>query len=140
MQIFIIGSPLETAKVLDPRRLNKQIIETIQILRAISGQSEVWKNHPVVKMYRSHWDWLILYKETLKYYVNGDLENAKFMSNEADKQRPDFLDQNFFDQMKRRLYTKDPGYYSQWSYLGESNINWYYVSNNWVYYENGKRI
>lgn len=27
MQVFIIGSPYETAKVLDKKRLNKQIIE-----------------------------------------------------------------------------------------------------------------
>lgn len=32
MQIFIIGTPFETAKALDRKRLNKQIIECQQIL------------------------------------------------------------------------------------------------------------
>lgn len=140
MQIFIVGSPLETAQVLDPRRLNKQVIETVQIVKTIIGESDAWKNHPVVKMYTAHWDWLILYKETLKSFLNGDLDNAKFLSKEADRYRPDFHIQAFFDQMKRRLYTKDNNYYSQWSYLGKSNVNWYYVSGNWIYYENGKRL
>lgn len=39
MQIFIVGSILETAKALDKRRLNKQIIECKQILAAIDGES-----------------------------------------------------------------------------------------------------
>jgi hypothetical protein len=37
MQVFIVGSPLETAKALDNRRLNKQIIECQQILDALNG-------------------------------------------------------------------------------------------------------
>ena len=32
MQVFIIGSPFETAKCLDSKRLNKQIMECGQIL------------------------------------------------------------------------------------------------------------
>ena len=42
--------------------------------------------------------------------------------------------------MKRRLYTKDKNYYNQWSELGESNINYYFVDNQWLLYENGKLI
>lgn len=39
MQIFLPSpSCLQTARQLDKRRLNKQIIETAQILRAIDGQ------------------------------------------------------------------------------------------------------
>ena len=48
MQIFIIGSPFETAQALDKRRLNKQIIECRQIMKAINGESEAWANHPCV--------------------------------------------------------------------------------------------
>ena len=35
MQVFIIGSLLDTAMCLDKKRLNKQIIECQQILKAI---------------------------------------------------------------------------------------------------------
>ncbi len=42
--------------------------------------------------------------------------------------------------MKRRLYTKDNNYYSQWKDLGESDVNFYYVDGNWLHYKNGKLI
>ena len=56
--------------------------------------------------------------------------------------RPNFHTKDYFNQMKRRLYTKDKSFYNQWNYLGESNINWYYDNNEnkFIYYENGKRI
>ena len=38
MKVFIIGTPLETAIALDGRRLNKQIVETQQILDALNGK------------------------------------------------------------------------------------------------------
>ena len=54
--------------------------------------------------------------------------------------RPEFHTDEYFKQMKRRLYTKDNNHYSQYKDLGESDINWYYVNNEWLYYKNGKRI
>ena len=44
MQVFIIGTPLETAMALDAKRLNKQTIEARQILKAIVGDSKAWAN------------------------------------------------------------------------------------------------
>jgi hypothetical protein len=35
MQVFVIGSAIETAMCLDKKRLNKQIIECQQILKGI---------------------------------------------------------------------------------------------------------
>lgn len=46
----------------------------------------------------------------------------------------------YFDQMKRRLYTKMPEHYNQWELLGESDVNWYFVDGEWRYYRGGKRI
>ena len=140
MQVFIVGNPLETAMILDSRRLNKQIIETEQIIKAITGESKAWNSHPVVKMYKDYFSWLMLYKFTLIYFRQGDIISARNMSGYADIIRPNFHTCDFFDQMKRRLYTKDDKYYSQWSYLGKSDVNWYYVSGSWLYYKNGKRL
>ena len=36
---------------LDSKRLGKQRLETHQILKVLSGESEAWKNHPAVKMW-----------------------------------------------------------------------------------------
>ena len=68
MNAFIIGTALETAMVLDMKRLNKQIIECKQILNAISGLSNAWRNHPAVIQYRKHTDWLTAYMHCLIHY------------------------------------------------------------------------
>lgn len=44
----------ESAKVLDRQRLGKQRVEVLQILRALSGETDGWKNHPAVKMWKGY--------------------------------------------------------------------------------------
>lgn len=139
MQVFIVGSPYETAESLDPRRLWKQILECDQIIAAIEGKS-AWSKHPVILMYKNNVDWLKLYRTTLGLYKAGCLEDAKKCSDIAELIKPSFICDNLIKQMKRRLYTKDKNYYNQWSELGESNINYYFVDNQWLLYENGKLI
>ena len=139
MQIFIIGSPIETADVLDRRRLNKQIIECRQILAAIEGRSKAWANHPCVLMYRKHTSWLENYLQCLEL-ARHQYMAANIYSLNADKLRPPFHTEEYFNQMKRRLYTKDNDYYRQWESLGESDVNHYFVDGEWRYYRKGKRI
>ena len=152
MQIFIIGNPYETALTLDKRRLNKQVIETGQIIDAIcyrihGRKGGAWRNHPVVIMYQDHLEWLTRYGEILDLVRLGHkIEDGDGVSNllrstieEAEKLKPHFHTQEFFHQMKRRLYTKDNQHYSQWASLGESEENWYFVDGGWIKYKNGKR-
>ena len=44
----------KSAKVLDNKRLNKQIVECYQILKAITLPDYGWQNHPAVNMWREH--------------------------------------------------------------------------------------
>jgi hypothetical protein len=44
----------KTAEVLDMRRLGKQRVETLQILKALSDPSYGWQHHPAVNMWRNH--------------------------------------------------------------------------------------
>ena len=67
MNVFIVGSPLETARALDKRRLNKQIIECQQIIKAIMGAC-AWANHPCTLQYKGYEKWLEWYMLTLHYY------------------------------------------------------------------------
>lgn len=138
MQVFIVGSPLETAKKLDKRRLNKQIIECEQILDAMSGK-KAWSNHPCVLQYKNHEPWLKRYYWCLDYYKKGMFNAASLLDYMASLITPDFHTEDYFNQMKRRLYTKDNEHYKQWSYLGESEENWYYVDDEWLKYINGKK-
>ena len=139
MQVFIIGTPFETAMALDPKRLRKQIIECGQILDALKGKT-AWSNHPCVLQYRGYEKWLEIYKGILMSYEKCEFGTAILSNMYADNYRPDWHTYEYYDQMKRRLYTKDPEHYKQWADLGESNCNWYFVDGEWQKYVNGKRI
>lgn len=53
MQTFVpLPDFYRSAAVLDQRRLGKQRIETLQILRALAGVSPGWRNHPATRMWR----------------------------------------------------------------------------------------
>ena len=142
MNVFIVGSPLETAKALDAKRLNKQIIETKQILDALFGESEAWNRHPATLQYDEFKQWLLVYRDCLLEYRRGDWKDAHKYSQLADSIRPPFHTEEFFNQMKRRLYTKDNNHYAQWAHLGESDCNWYWSPREQkiIKYVNGKRI
>lgn len=140
MQIFIIGSAIETAKCLDKKRLNKQIIECRQILKAINRETKAWVNHPCTIQYRTHKEWLIAYMHCLEAFYNKDIHKARIWNLYALDNTPNFHTQGYFENMKRRLYTKNPEHYIQWSHLGNSDENWYFVNNEWKKYINGKLI
>ena len=139
MQVFIIGTPLETAMALSKRHLNNQINEAKIILDALHG-AKAWSNHPCVLQYRGYEMWMGFYKYCLEYYAEGLFRDAKIESEYAESCKPPFHTQEYYDQIKRRLYTKDKEHYRQWAHLGESQVNLYYVDGEWRKYVNGKRI
>ena len=50
MQSFLpIADFTETARILDPRRLGKQRVEALQILRGLIVPGYGWRHHPAVK-------------------------------------------------------------------------------------------
>ena len=154
MQVFVpYPSPYECAGTLDDRRLNKQILECRQILKAIRGESSAWANHPCVKMYRDHEQWLTHYmhclelRQSYKKLSDNDFDEAMmdyFLQKEVDELAseitPPFLTAEFCAQHRRRLYTKSPKLYMQWADLGTSDENWYFVDGELLKYKNGKRI
>ena len=139
MQVFIVGSPLETAMALDKRRLNRQLQEVKVILAALNG-AKAWSNHPCVLQYRGCESWLRAYYGCLYSYVRNEEQNAILYSELADAIRPDWHDQRYYDNMKARLFTKNPQHYAQWADLGKTDENWYFVDGVWLKYVNGKRI
>lgn len=144
MQVFVpYPSPIDVAKAMsnDKLRLRKQILEADQIIAAINGKSQAWKNHPVVKMYFDYAAWLWYYHETLDAYTQECFTLAKQYSYQCDAYfRPPFLTSDLCDQHKRRLYTKTPELYPQFAEYGKSEENWYFVDGEIVKYINGKRI
>ena len=62
MQTFLpYASFAESARVLDPRRLGKQRVEALQILRALTIPTYGWRHHPAVAMWRGHVEALASY-------------------------------------------------------------------------------
>ena len=154
MNVFIIGSPLETAMCLDKRRFNKQIAEVKGLLTAIQAIKDFrsgtitkeefkkvgYTHHPATLQMFNHTQWLRFYNATLLAYKDYDYELIDMMNEEALKLTPSFFNQEFFNQHKRRLYTKDPVHYAQFAEYGTSEDNWYFVDGEMRIYRNGKRI
>jgi hypothetical protein len=64
MQTFLpYPDVIRSARCLDWRRLGKQRVEAFQILKVLRGESEGWKNHPAVRMWRG-------YEPFLQDYMN----------------------------------------------------------------------
>lgn len=141
MQVFVVGSPLETAMALDPKRLRSQIREAHIILNAIHGEGKGWIHHPVVLMYSepNSVRWLQMYADILEGYLDGStgLERA---DREAREITPKFHTPEFIKQMKSRLYSKDKQKYERYAEYGESDCNWYWspARRAWLMYRNGK--
>ena len=143
MQVFVVGSPLETAMALDKARLRKQIIECHQILAAIHGEGKGWHHHPVVLMYSepNSVRWLQMYADILEGYLDGSTGLIE-ADREAREITPEFHTEKFLTQMKRRLYTKNPEHYKDWAEFGESQDNYYWspTQQKWLVYRDGKLL
>ncbi|MEJ3747661.1 MSMEG_6728 family protein [Actinomycetes bacterium KLBMP 9797] len=50
-----------TAAVLDPRRLGKQRVEALQVLRALTVPGYGWRHHPAAKMWTGYLEALVRY-------------------------------------------------------------------------------
>ena len=54
-----------SAACLDDKRLGKQRVECLQILRCLSGITKGWRNHPAVKMWHPYVGYLNLYGKAI---------------------------------------------------------------------------
>lgn len=151
MQIFLpFKNVLEVAKCLDRRRLHKQIVECKQIIKAIKGETEAWKNHPIVKMYSKDLAFVQAYLDVLECYfyttskINEEvteeqIERLNRYNTIANSWIPSFITQEYLDTMKGRLFIKDPIHYIQFSsYKEYGDKNMYFVNNEWKIYKQKK--
>ncbi len=62
MQTFLPHPDFETtARLLDSRRLGKQRVEAMQVLRALTRDKYGWKSHPAVLMWAGYEEALVAY-------------------------------------------------------------------------------
>jgi len=119
----------KSAQALDSKRLNKQILESYQILKVLSNNDPfaAWRNHPAVKMWRGHEGQLWLY--TMAMVKEADIRGIKTdknMQNLKDLKavagnswgysipmwyRDPFVMTRLTTTHRANLYVKDPIYY-----------------------------
>jgi hypothetical protein len=64
MQTFLPYADFErSARSLDTKRLGKQRVETLQVMRALTVEDYGWRHHPVAKMWRGHRPSLMVYQD-----------------------------------------------------------------------------
>ncbi len=112
---FVVGTFEETFSVLDDRRLGKQRVEAAQIIKALSGETKGWKNHPASKMWEGYIDALKLYtnqaiQEWIRRGKNNNMETYSLPSGPI-PMPPWITNQRVIWSMQARLIQKDREYY-----------------------------
>ncbi|WP_046471138.1 MSMEG_6728 family protein [Allosalinactinospora lopnorensis] len=123
-----------TAYVLDARRLGKQRVEALQVLRALTVAGYGWRGHPAAGMWLGYEEALARYgltvcdvwrsagrADTCAATIRADLEAATRVTAvrsqeemaEAGELPPWLGDQEFHRSHQSALLRKDPGYYGR---------------------------
>ena len=139
MQTFLPYSNFQkTAEVLDWRRLGKQRVEGMQIIKTIlTPEQKGWQNHPIVIMWTPYVQALMVYTNTIinewiKRGYNNNMELYKIGSIIM----PDWLgNKKFHASHRANLLRKDYEYYSKFGWgenpkspyvwLDADHIRWY---------------
>ena len=114
MQTFLpIPDFQETARALDYRRLGKQRVEAMQILKALRGESLGWRNHPAVKMWRGFEEALETYQFVMiEEWKRRGYRNTMIARNFKDYQLPPWFGrEDFHIAHKSNLLVKNYEYY-----------------------------
>ena len=128
MQTFLPYSDfIESAKILDNKRLGKQRVEAFQILKALRGdysKTGAWENHPATRMWRGYSPALTIYMNTcIQEWCNRGFNNTMKKINIKNNRiiSPPWLgDPDFHASHRSNLLRKDPEFYGQYDW-SESN-------------------
>lgn len=125
MQTFLpVPNFIESAKVLDYRRLGKQRVECYQILRSLSGESSGWKNHPAVRMWEGYEEALRQYQRAMILeWINRGYRNTLSIPVSNSYVLPKwFGDDSFHASHRSNLLRKNPVWYGQWGWKEPNDI------------------
>jgi hypothetical protein len=142
MQTFLpYESFSESGKCLDYKRLGKQRVEAYQILRALTGESKGWINHPATKMWKGY-EWQLYlyglavcqewrnrgYKDTVRdklfYMMAGERHRA------YPNRIPSWLGGPIHASHRAALLAKNFDYYKQFNWIEEPKIEYIWPSKN----------
>lgn len=127
---------VDSAKVLDVRRLGKQRVEASQIIDILLGRPAKnnrprrgWLNHPAVKMWRGFENSLKLYHNVVisEWIIRGYRNNMPFENIEGPIVDPFWLGDVVFHRAHRsQLLFKNNAHYSQFNWIEKPGQFAYY--------------
>jgi hypothetical protein len=115
----------KSAECLDWRRLGKQRIEAMQILRALENHNYGWQNHPAVNMWRGFEAMLAVYNNTIieEWITRGYRNTMKLIVPDIAPISPSWLGNSDFHPAHRsNLLRKDPNHYGQFGWAENDNL------------------
>lgn len=141
MQTFMPYPDFEkSAACLDYRRLGKQRLEAMQILRILRGEatSKAWANHPAVRMWRGNeaqlWSYAVIvcrewisrgYKDTILKQLY-ELYPAYAVDLQVDVKPVWFGDNRFHGSHRSNLLRKDKAFYSKYRWPEKNDLPYFW--------------
>lgn len=131
MQTFLPYPQYDLSAVaLDRLRLGKQRVETYQILRTLTGQSDGWRNHPAVKMWVGYVPALAAYGVAMcdEWIKRGykDTLKPKIMAFGPGGPDPWWLNGPIHSSHRARLLMKDPEWYGRHEWFEQPSDEYFW--------------
>lgn len=152
MQTFLPAEDFQEAvRLLDPKRLGKQRVESLQVMGSLTGlrwskereqveeaAGKGWSNHPVVRMWRGHERALLEYQRaTCAHWTSLGFQDTCLEKTEAlfaasslsrELVLPPWLTPAFCASHRAALLWKDGGFYSRWGWTEEPAYDYLWPS------------
>lgn len=124
----------KSAKVLDNKRLGKQRVECVQLVRTLRGMTEGWRNHPAAKMWAGHENALIEYGIAIcaEWRSKGYRDHQASVLQSLWQPQPNNIrtyhypkwmgDEAFHASHRSNLLRKDPEFYGKYGWVEPSYL------------------
>jgi hypothetical protein len=126
VQTFLPYSDFEkSARVLDYRRLGKQRVEALQILRTLRGVTSGWANHPAVRMWSGYEACLGQYMRVmiLEWLKRGYRNTIEIPRRIVRVKSPPWLGrEDFHSSHRSNLLRKDSKWYRRFGWAEPKNL------------------
>jgi hypothetical protein len=116
----------DCARMLDNKRLGKQRVECLQILKALRGETKGWRNHPATLMWYGHGAALAVYmncciSEWCRRGFKNKMEQLPQPASMPEEYWPAWIldwevRQKVIDSHRSNLLRKDPVFYGQYGW------------------------
>ena len=130
MQTFLPYADFKkSAQCLDNKRLGKQRVEAMQILKAIYIDDYGWKNHPATKMWKEHPQALQLYMNAcICEWIDRGFKNTMVLAKEDNSVLlPVWLgNTKLHNSHKSNLLRKDGKFYAQYKWSVNNDLPYYW--------------